>query len=259
MKKLSLIQKKQHSFITDRIKRANDFLETIPKTELEAILLSGSVARGDYYPGKFGGMTDLTIMKKEESRLTVEMMFGKNEEPAIPYHCIKRNGEWYSIAFHSFIDANTFQKFEESKKFALLESRVLWDNNNRYIKELEKIKKLARAEQRKALESSLGYIRYLLSEYKKDRWQRREAFSQLHANLDTSIQIGINCLYYVNGKYAAPQDRRLYYSYELEKLPDNYEKIIEALSKQDIYSETDYKRRETLFLNSIYKYCESVD
>jgi hypothetical protein len=54
-------------------------------------------------------------------------------------------------------------------------------------------------------------------------------------------------MYYINNKYAPAEDRRLYYSYSLDKLPQNYEEAIKEVYKQDICSEGDYFRRETVF------------
>ena len=55
----------------------------------------------------------------------------------------------------------------------------------------------------------------------------------------------------------APEDRALYYSFDLEKLPSKYEKIMEDLYRQEIDSYKDYKRREFIFkkqiLDFIYK------
>jgi hypothetical protein len=39
----------------------------------------------------------------------------------------------------------------------------------------------------------------------------------------------------------------LYYTFELEKLPSNYEKLMEELSKQKYNSKIDYERREKIF------------
>ncbi|NOY07746.1 MAG: hypothetical protein GXP33_02760 [Spirochaetes bacterium] len=249
MKKLSVIRKKQKEYIKYIRDKTIKYVNSIPKLELEVILLSGSVARGDYYPGKYGAMIDLTIMSKKESTITLKELFGENEDTNIPYHCIKRDGEWFQIAFNKFLDNLNFQKLEESKKFALLESCILWENKNKYSNELEIINKFASLERHREKQKDSGYIAYLLSDYKKNRWELRNAYLQLHANLNTAIQYGLKCLYYINGKYAPAEDRRLYYSYELEKLPTNYEKLTKELYKQDINSLADYKRREKIFRN----------
>ncbi|HHT97253.1 MAG TPA: hypothetical protein GXZ90_05100 [Clostridiales bacterium] len=230
---------------------ASNFINFIDKTELQTILLSGSIARGDFYPGKFGGMIDLIVMKNNGSTLTPESLFGKDEEPDIPYHCITVNKTHFQILFIDFIDYKAFQSFDEPRKFAFLESKILWDRDNKYNNELQIIEKYARIDQNKQLASCLGYINYLLSDYKKDRWYRREAFTQMHENLNTSIRLMIQCLYYINNSYSPAEDRRLYYSYTLKKLPQNYEVNINELFKQDILSEADYSRREKMF-NSIF-------
>ena len=251
MRNKEIIVKKQAVFISNLINDAISFINSINKSEIQTILLSGSIARGDYFPGKFGGMIDLTVMKKSGCTLSPEALFGKDEEPDIPYHCITVKKTHFQILFIDFIDYQAFQAFDEPRKFAFLESKILWDQDNKYNNELQNIEKYARIDQSNQLSSCFGYISYLLSDYKKDRWYRREAFPQMHENLNTAIRLMIQCLYYINNSYAPAEDRRLYYSYSLKKLPQNYELDISELFKQDILSEADYSRREKLF-NKIF-------
>jgi len=247
MKTKELIGKKQASFIENRICDARRFIDSFDKTNIQTILLSGSVARGDFYPGKYGGMTDLTVMKKPGTDITAESLFGPDDEPEIPYHCVTVNDTHYQILFLDVVDRETFQQYNESRKYAFLESKILWDEGDKYAKELVAIEEYSRVDQTKLLDSCLGYIGYLLSDYKKDRWYRREAFCQMHENLNTSIRMILQCMYYVNGKYSPAEDRRLYYSYSLDKLPVNYEETMSEIYRQDITSEDDYFRRESLF------------
>jgi hypothetical protein len=58
------MKEKQKDYIQKMKKNANDFIDFIDKKEIETILLSGSVSRGGYCPGKNGGMIDLIVMKK---------------------------------------------------------------------------------------------------------------------------------------------------------------------------------------------------
>jgi hypothetical protein len=254
MKDKQDVIKKQKYFIEDLKQRTNYFLNTVDKKEIETILLSGSVARGDYYPGKFDGMIDLTVMRKSESSVTAEQLFGKNEDPEIPYHCIKRNDVWFAINFSDFVDYKIFQTLNEARKYSLLESIALYDINEAYKKELETIAKIAVIEQKKELAAALGYIEYLLSEYKKDRWYRREAFIQMHENLNTAIKTGTKCLFYINGNYAPAEDRRLYYSYSLDKLPENYSEVVVEMNRQEMDNKEDYFRREKLFNDKMLNY-----
>lgn len=247
MKTINDIQNEQSNFIKDLVISTNKYINTLDKKELQAILLSGSVSRGDYYPGEFGGMVDLIVLKKPGSTITAEEIFGKDEEPEIPYHCVTWNGIGYQIHFTEFIDKNVFFTLDEARKYSLLESQILWDENGVYGKILQSIIGKIQKDQNRMLNNCLGYIDYLLSDYKKDRWFRREAFNQLHENLNTSIRLVIQCLYYINKKYSPAEDRRLYYSYSLTNLPKNYDKKINKLYKEKMTSRNSYLRREKLF------------
>ncbi|QQO09180.1 hypothetical protein [Breznakiella homolactica] len=248
MYKLLDMKERQKEYISKIKKHAAKYLKTIDKTEIETILLSGSVSRGDYFPSEKGGMIDLIVMRKENSKITAEKIFGKDQDPYIPYHCIKWNGEWFAILFGDFITSQKFRKTEEARKYALLESQILYDESGKYKEELASIESFAKEEQKKELEVEKNYIQYVLS--KEKRWEIREAYSQMHQNLNTAINQGIRCLYYKNNKYAPAEDRRLYYSYELDQLPENYEALMIKLMRQEIDSKKDYERRKKLFTDS---------
>jgi predicted nucleotidyltransferase len=51
-------------------------------------LLTGSVARGDARIGPFGLMVDLALVVNKKENLDLQTMFGKDEEPDIPFHCV---------------------------------------------------------------------------------------------------------------------------------------------------------------------------
>jgi hypothetical protein len=252
------IIKIQRSYNQNLRKEVTEFVAAIPRRDLASILLSGSTARGDFCPGRFGGMIDLTVMVNVGSKVRTSDIFGENEEPEIPYHCVKRGGNWYQIAFHEFIDHRKFQLLDESKKFALLESEVIWENEGCYSREYEIIRKYALVDQNKLKGECLGYISYLLSEYKEDRWFRRDAFVQLHANLNTAIQHALKCLFYMNELYAPAEDRRMYYAFSLPKIPSGFASLMASLHQQQIDSESDYERRKNLFNDQFLDYINRV-
>lgn len=257
MKNKKAIQEQQSTFIEAQKKEVKLFVDRIDKNEIETILLSGSVARGDYFPGVFGGMIDLIVMKKKGSNTTVKDVFGPNQDPEIPFHCIKSGDTWFQILFTDFIDADSFVKFDEAKKFSILESKTVYDPNDSFEKELVRINEIKKEECATELKNKAGYIGYLLSDYKKDRWLRRKAILQLHENLNTAIRMGILCLYYKNNSYAPAEDRQLYYSLTLENLPAGYEKIISRLKNQNTSSILNYKKREKLFRKTIVAFLEN--
>ncbi len=117
----------------DRLReKAAAYVDGIAKEALSAVLLSGSVARGDFFPGRLGGMIDLTVFKKPNSFITAEELFGKNEDPEIPYHCVNREGDWYQIWFSEIPNAESYRLLPEARKYALAESSVLWQADGAY-------------------------------------------------------------------------------------------------------------------------------
>ncbi len=256
MYKLSEMIEKQKEYIQKMINHAHEFINTIDKNKIETILLSGSVSRGDYCPGKNGGMIDLIVMKKEGANITAEEIFGPNQDPYIPYHCVKWNGEWFEILFTDFVDCNRFKEFNEPRKFSIMESKILYDPNGKYKNELKMIEKYVEEELKEKLQGTIGYLKYIIG--KEDRWEKREAYPHMHNNLNIAIELGICCLYYLNGKYAPADDRKLYYTYELEKLPRDYDELMVKLFEQKIDSKEDYERRKKLFMEKFLGIMEPV-
>ena len=252
--KRSEIVKLRASDISVIRKRADLFVKGIQKHELSAIQMSGSVARGDFFPGKLGGMTDLTVFKKPGSSATAEELFGKNEDPDIPYHCVNRIGNWYQIWFIEMPNVEGYQRLPEARKYALNESVLLWESDDSYSQANSVFNKIAAEETRAAFDARLNGISYLLSEYKVDRWQRRNEPGQLHFNLNAAIDIAIGCLYNLNGKYTPAPDRALYYSYELDKRPPSYEELLQKLMDIKLDSIANYKSREQLFKDEFLKF-----
>ncbi|MCR5253218.1 MAG: hypothetical protein K6C98_05825 [Treponema sp.] len=264
MKNKEAIIEQQKEFIQKMKDKTLAFIKSIDKSEIETILLSGSVARADYFPqkkenGEYNGMVDLIVIRKSNSKVTAEDIFGLNQEPQIPFHCVKNNDVWFEILFTDFIDVDTFSKFEEPRKFSILESQILYDPNNSYKIELEQINHFVKEDLKNNLNNALGYIHYLLSDYKKDRWYRRDAFIQMHENLNTAIRAGIHALFYLNGFYSPAEDRAIYYSHSLQKLPENYAEVISQSCSQKIDSEEDYFRRERIFIENIVSFIEKSE
>jgi hypothetical protein len=261
MKTKEAIIEQQKEFIQEMKNKTFALINSIDKSEIETILLSGSVSRADFFPlkkenGEYRGHVDLIVMRKKGSSATAEDIFGPDQDPPIPYHCVKVDGVWYAILFTDFIDTEMFSHFDEPRKFSVMESQILYDPNNSYKNELEKINQFVKEDCKKFLNDSLGYIHYLISDYKKDRWYRREAFIQMHENLNTAIRAGVRALFYLNGFYSPAEDRAIYYSHSLPKLPENYAEIISQACNQNTGSEEDYFRREKIFMEKIVGFIE---
>ena len=174
MKDKKVIIGQQKNFVRNLKNKTSDFINSIDKSEIETIILSGSVSRADFFPrrkenGEYDGMVDLIVMRKNESNIKAEDIFGPEQDPPISYHCVKVDNLWFAILFTDFIDTNKFSQYEEARKFSILESRILYDPNNSYKNELEKINRFVKSELKNNLNNALGYIHYLILDYKKDR------------------------------------------------------------------------------------------
>ena len=261
MKTKEAIVEQQKNVIQEMKDKTSALINSIDKSVIETILLSGSVSRADFFPrkkenGEYNGMVDLIVMRKKGSKVTAEEIFGPDQDPPIPYHCIKIDDVWWAIMFTDFIDTEKFSQLGEPRQFSVLESQILYDPNNSYKNELEKINQFVKEDLKKNLDGALGYIHYLISDYKKDRWYRREAFIQMHENLNTAIRAGVRALFYLNGFYSPAEDRAIYYSHSLPKLPENYAKIITQACNQKTDSERNYFKREKIFMEKIVGFIE---
>lgn len=102
--------------------------------------------------------------------------------------------------------------------------------------------------------SAIAYANFYISDYKTDRWKRRNAVIQLNKNLNNAIDLCVKALFYTNGKFCPADDRAIYYSYSLEIKPNNYESLIEKLTIIQSNSIEDYEVREKLFRDSFLSF-----
>ena len=137
-----------------------------------------------------------------------------------------------------------------------LKIKIELDDKNKTISIIDNGIGMNKEDLENNLNGSLGYIHYLISDYKKDRWYRREAFIQMHENLNTAIRAGVRALFYINGFYSPAEDRAVYYSHSLKKLPENYAELISQSCNQITDSEEDYFRREKIFMENIVGFIE---
>lgn len=251
----------QHELIENLKTATKKYVSQLDKEGIQTILLNGSIKRGDFCTQHLGGYVDLVVMVKDEKIFNWKKTFGEAEEEFYIYHCVRKEIDGLKVGFQiekrPFETLDYFETLDENRRWAHLESEILYDEDDLFVKELEKINALKRKNLCHYFKGTLNYIESLISNYKKQKFYGRDCPQQLHENLNVAIKNAIKCLYYINGQYMAPEDRALYYSFDLEKLPSKYEKIMEDLYRQEIDSYKDYKRREFIFkkqiLDFIYK------
>ncbi|MBR6301402.1 hypothetical protein IKR55_01560, partial [bacterium] len=120
MKTKEAIIEQQKEFIQEMKNKTFALINSIDKSEIETILLSGSVSRADFFPlkkenGEYRGHVDLIVMRKKGSCVVAEDIFGPDNDPPIPYHCIKVDHVCYAILFTDFIDTEKFLQLDEPR------------------------------------------------------------------------------------------------------------------------------------------------
>jgi len=257
METISEVKKKQYELINQKQKSISDYINTFNKEQIESVLLSGSVSRGTFMPGTYGGAIDLTVFVKSQKNVNYDDLFGLDIDDKIPGHFIKYKDDFFQIKPVSYDFIDKFAENSEAEKFAFLESRLIYDQEKKYQKAIELLKKqIVPDDIRRINKSAKGYMYYLINDYKVDRWKNRNAVLQLNNNLNISIQYAIKCLFYKNGKYYPAEDRALYFSLELDQKPDNFESLLVDLQIIKNKKLSEYLRREKIFKDRLVKYIE---
>jgi hypothetical protein len=259
MQTLETIRKRQTQFIEEQLGVAEQLIEEYikPNPRIRSCLISGSVARGSYMPGEKGGAIDLIIFVDNLSDFDADDALGPDIEEHIPGHFIQAFGSYFQIKIYDRTYIENFTRQAEAEKFAFFESRVLYDESRSLADDIEKLRaEVADEEISTLLVRSLRYMKYLIGSYKVDRWQRRGAVVQLNKNLCRSFDIAVNCLFYINNLYAPAEDRALYFSYELEKKPDSYERLVEDMTVTRDLTLQGYREKETLFRERMIAFIE---
>lgn len=129
MKDKNQIINQQKEFISELKQKTLDFISKIDKTEIETILLSGSVAREDYFPGKYGGMTDLIIMRKPGSMISPEELLGETKIPGFPITVFAVKATGLKFFFRTLLI------LKNSKCWMKQENRQSWNQPSCLIKQ----------------------------------------------------------------------------------------------------------------------------
>lgn len=259
MDTITVIRKKQEDFIKKQILITNQFIDNNIKTnkQIQSCMISGSVARGTFMPGKESGAIDLILFVENKDDFNANEALGPDLEKHIPGHFIKKDNNFYQIKIYDEQYIFNFIENNEAEKYSFFESRILLDKTKILGETINKLyNEIAKVEISENYQRSFRYMNYLINDYKVNRWIKRKAIIQLNQNLTKAINISIKCLFYINGKYSPAEDRALYFSFELEKKPEKYEKIIRNLSLVKELTLVKYMEREKLFKDRIIEYIE---
>jgi hypothetical protein len=195
------------------------------KTKASCVLLTGSIARGDARPGKYGVLVDLTLVSV--AAIDLAPLYGPSTEPDLPFYCTSFNGAGFQIK--RILETEFFDLSKsESEAFSLSESIVLFEKESKYSKFIsERFPKRLPPRKDVALYNYWRFL-YLCNDYRYEKWLFREAYTQLAENFHEAFECFANFLYAVNGSFIPRKDWLIYLLYGLTDTPPDLERIIES-------------------------------
>ena len=203
-------------------------LDAIPK--IEGVLLTGSVARGDARVGPYGVMIDLALVVENKSDINLDEIFGKDEEPQIPYHCVTVEGN-IGLQIEVIEKDRLFKIREkpESAIFAMNESIILSDRRSVLTKWKRECFIITDAQIKSRALNNYYRFCYLTGEYRIEKWMYREAYIQLAQIFNEAAECYCNFLYCINRMFVPRKDWLAYLTFELADKPEKHNFYMERL------------------------------
>lgn len=202
----------------------------IPNRLILGALLTGSVARGDARIGPFGIMIDLAIVVNDKKDISLEEIFGVDEEPYIPFHCISiRDSIGLAI---QVIEENKLWEMRdkgESAIFAMHESEILNDKKNLLTKWKNECFTISPDQIKERALQQYFRFEYLTGEYRFEKWSYRKAWVQMAQNCNEANECYCNFLYCINGRFIPRKDWLTYLTYEMNLKPRKHQEYMETL------------------------------
>src|SRR5690606_20985152 len=174
-------------------------------------LLTGSVARKDARIAPLGIMIDLAIIVNSREDINLDVVFGKDEEPFIPYHCITIHEKiGLAIEVIEKSDLFTIRETTESNIYAKLESVILYDPQGILQNWKENSFTVSADEIKTRSLSNYFRFQYLTGEYRIEKWKHRKANIQIAQLFNEACECYCNFLYTINGSFIPRKDWLVY-------------------------------------------------
>lgn len=250
MKSFRDMKDEQREFCAELESKAFKLVQSFQReSNIGAVLLTGSVARGDARKGPYGVLVDLLLILNHSS-MDFEPVFGPDLEPEIPFYCGKVDGVDYQI---QSVQKSDFLKLPkpEDQLYALCESKILLCNDDEIDTFIgENFKPFGMPRKDLAMQNFYRF-HYLTNDYRLEKWLYREAFLQISENYHSSLICFAHFLYAINKSFIPRDDWKIYLLFDLALKPDNLEEIIESL-QSGVRNHEDIKR-----VQDIIKNCEN--
>ncbi len=202
----------------------------VPNESIRGALLTGSVARGDARVGPHGVLIDIALLVGDKQRIALDAIFGVDEKPSIPFHCVMIT-ETVGLQIQTLgkDDLLGIRDMPEATIFAMYESQIIddkdsllrnWKDTNFHITPQEMKSRAMRHFHR---------FSYLTGDYRFEKWSRRGAWTQIAQNHNEAAECYCSFLHCINGRFIPRKDWIAYLTYELLTKPEKHEQYMSQL------------------------------
>ena len=196
---------------------------------LIGVLLTGSTARGDARLAPRGFAIDILIVIEDGSKLDLTDKFGENIVTEIPYHVIQREGTYINIELRSIGELRNIRQSREDVIFAKSESMVLMDPSG-ILKEWKRTAFNITENDIKIRALSQRFrFNYLVNYYRQEKWEYRDAKTQIAQNYNEATECYCGFLHCINGFFIPRRDWLVYLTYDYALKPENHDEIMGTL------------------------------
>ncbi len=211
----------------------------VPNKKILGALLTGSVARGDARKGPFGIMIDVSLVVKNTTDINLEEIFGKDEEPHIPFHCVPiRDDIWIAVKTIKEKDLWTIRNESESTIFAMNESIILNDKKGILKKWKDEYFVITKEQAKERAKNQYFRFCYVTGEYRFEKWSYREAWVQCAQNFNEANECYCSFLYCINSMFIPRKDWLTYLTYEMTIKPPKHEEYMKTMYSTELNKES---------------------
>jgi predicted nucleotidyltransferase len=194
---------------------------------LIGVLLTGSTARGDARLSPHGFSIDILIVMENNCELNLLDKFNESILPEFPFHVIKRNNTYINIESKTIGELSKIREMREDVIFAKNESMILMDSKG-ILEDWKKSSFHITNEdiRSRALDHKIRF-EYLINNYRQEKWDYRDAKTQIAQNYNEANECYCAFLHCINGSFVPRRDWLVYLTYEYEIKPDNHAQLLE--------------------------------
>jgi len=231
-------QEKEVSSLKEMIYQINDEKIT-PNKKILGSLLTGSVARGDARKGPFGIMIDVSVVVKNKDDISLDEVFGPDQDPYIPFHCVPvKDDIWIAVKIIEEKDLWKIRSESESTIFAMNESIILNDKKGILKKWKDEYFSITEEQAKDRAKNQYYRYCYVTGDYRFEKWSYREAWVQCAQNFNEANECYCSFLYCINSMFIPRKDWLTYLTYEMKIKPAKHEEYMTIMYETSLDKES---------------------